>query len=257
MSVDILGTNCDQCVSMVQCCFTSTETIRLVRTGSPGRPPRLSHLFWTLSHVPSLRRALYPFPHVPFPTKSTIPLPSRPFPYEEHYTHYLTSLSYEEHYTSPLTSLSLRRALYPFPHVLSLRRALYPSRPFPTKSAIPLTSFPYEEHYTPPLTSFPPLRALPSCPPGRPPLATVSGEVGLILSAHTDLATLSLPLTRAAESLAMSSGYMTVTPAAFSAGVFSPSVDSFNLVCVLSPLRRSLHTESFEEDYRYGDFGED
>ena len=31
--VDILGTNCDQCVSMVQCCFTSTETIRLVRTG--------------------------------------------------------------------------------------------------------------------------------------------------------------------------------------------------------------------------------
>ena len=41
--VDILGTNCVQCVSMVQCCFTSTETVRLVRTGSPGRPPRLSH----------------------------------------------------------------------------------------------------------------------------------------------------------------------------------------------------------------------
>ena len=35
--VDILGTICDQCVSMVQCCFTSTETIRLVRTGSPDR----------------------------------------------------------------------------------------------------------------------------------------------------------------------------------------------------------------------------
>ena len=33
--VDILGTNCDQCVSVVQCCFTSTETIRLVRTGRP------------------------------------------------------------------------------------------------------------------------------------------------------------------------------------------------------------------------------
>ena len=31
MSVDILGTNCDQCGSMVQCCFTSIETIRLVR----------------------------------------------------------------------------------------------------------------------------------------------------------------------------------------------------------------------------------
>ena len=40
----MLGTNCDQCVSMVQCCFTSTETVRLIRTGSPGRPPRLSHL---------------------------------------------------------------------------------------------------------------------------------------------------------------------------------------------------------------------
>ena len=42
-SVDILGTNCDQCVSMVQYCFTSTKTIKLIRTGSPGRPPRLSH----------------------------------------------------------------------------------------------------------------------------------------------------------------------------------------------------------------------
>ena len=37
--VDILGTNCDQCVCMVQCCFTSTETVRLIRTGSPGRLP--------------------------------------------------------------------------------------------------------------------------------------------------------------------------------------------------------------------------
>ena len=33
--VDILGTNCDQCVYMVQCCFTSTETIRLIRDGVP------------------------------------------------------------------------------------------------------------------------------------------------------------------------------------------------------------------------------
>ena len=31
--VDILGTNCDQCVCMVQCCFTSTETIRLIMDG--------------------------------------------------------------------------------------------------------------------------------------------------------------------------------------------------------------------------------
>ena len=49
MSVDILGTNCDQCRSTVQCCFTSTETVRLIRTGSPGRPPRLSHSSWTLT----------------------------------------------------------------------------------------------------------------------------------------------------------------------------------------------------------------
>ena len=34
MSVDILGTNCDQCRSMVQCCLTSTETVRLIRTES-------------------------------------------------------------------------------------------------------------------------------------------------------------------------------------------------------------------------------
>ena len=47
--VDILGTKCDQCVCMVQRCFTSTETIRLIRTGSPGRPPRLSHSSWTLT----------------------------------------------------------------------------------------------------------------------------------------------------------------------------------------------------------------
>ena len=48
MSVDILGTSCDQCRSMVQYSFTSTETRRLVRTDSPGRPPRLSHSSWTM-----------------------------------------------------------------------------------------------------------------------------------------------------------------------------------------------------------------
>ena len=48
MSVDILGTNCDQCVSMVHCCFASTETVRLIGTESPGRPLRLSHSSWTL-----------------------------------------------------------------------------------------------------------------------------------------------------------------------------------------------------------------
>ena len=28
---------------LVECCFTSTETVRIIRDGSPGRPPRLSH----------------------------------------------------------------------------------------------------------------------------------------------------------------------------------------------------------------------
>ena len=37
MSVDILGTNC----------FTSTETVRLITTESPGLPLRLSHTSWT------------------------------------------------------------------------------------------------------------------------------------------------------------------------------------------------------------------
>ena len=48
MSVDILGTSWDQCQSMVQYSFTSTETRRLVRTDSPGRPSRLSHNSWTM-----------------------------------------------------------------------------------------------------------------------------------------------------------------------------------------------------------------
>ena len=46
--VDILGTNCDQCMCMVQCCFMATETIRLIRTESPGWPPQHSHSSWTL-----------------------------------------------------------------------------------------------------------------------------------------------------------------------------------------------------------------
>ena len=48
MSVDILGTDWDQCRSMVQCSFTSTETRRLIRTDSPGWPPQLSHSSWTM-----------------------------------------------------------------------------------------------------------------------------------------------------------------------------------------------------------------
>ena len=48
MSVDVLETRCDQCRSMLQCCFTSTEAVRLIRTESPGRPPQLSHSSWTM-----------------------------------------------------------------------------------------------------------------------------------------------------------------------------------------------------------------
>ena len=57
MSWDILGTSCDQCRSTMQKIFTSTETRRLVRTDSPGRPPRLSHSSWTMrttSQVPPI-----------------------------------------------------------------------------------------------------------------------------------------------------------------------------------------------------------
>ena len=33
---------------LVECCFTSTETVGVIRDGSPGRPPRLSHISWAL-----------------------------------------------------------------------------------------------------------------------------------------------------------------------------------------------------------------
>ena len=48
MSADILGASWDQCRSMVQYSFTSTETRRLFRTDSPRRPPWLSHSSWTM-----------------------------------------------------------------------------------------------------------------------------------------------------------------------------------------------------------------
>ena len=54
MSADILGTSWDQCRSMVQYSFTSTEARWLVRTDSPGRPPRLSHSSWTMSVSPKV-----------------------------------------------------------------------------------------------------------------------------------------------------------------------------------------------------------
>ena len=59
MSADILGTSCDQYQSMVQYSFMSTETWRLVRTDSPGRPPRLSHSSWTMHFWQNDRDLLY------------------------------------------------------------------------------------------------------------------------------------------------------------------------------------------------------
>ena len=61
MSVDVLETSWDQCRSMVQYSFTSTETRRLVRSDSPGRPPgtlgkdRLSMPVLTPATSPSAR----------------------------------------------------------------------------------------------------------------------------------------------------------------------------------------------------------
>ena len=43
----------------VQCCFTSTEIVRLIRTGIPGRPPRLSHSSWALRESFDLEVLLY------------------------------------------------------------------------------------------------------------------------------------------------------------------------------------------------------
>ena len=51
MSVDILGTDCDQCECMVQCCFTFTETVRLIRTGRGAQDGHLdSHTAPELCH---------------------------------------------------------------------------------------------------------------------------------------------------------------------------------------------------------------
>ena len=48
--VDILGTNCDQRVCMVQCCFTSTKTIRLIRTESSSELTLFGHRLVTFNH---------------------------------------------------------------------------------------------------------------------------------------------------------------------------------------------------------------
>ena len=43
-----LSTPLSSFLSLLKCCFTSTETVGLFGTGSPGRPPRLSHSSWAL-----------------------------------------------------------------------------------------------------------------------------------------------------------------------------------------------------------------
>ena len=48
--VDRLGTNCDQCVSMVQCGFTSRETIRLLRMATSTFTQLLSSVCFVSKH---------------------------------------------------------------------------------------------------------------------------------------------------------------------------------------------------------------
>ena len=48
---------------LLSCCFTSTEAIRLVRDGSPGRLPRLSQSSWTLKLVKSFAWFIKHPPH--------------------------------------------------------------------------------------------------------------------------------------------------------------------------------------------------
>ena len=45
---------------LLQCCFTSTETVGTIRDGEPGCPPRLSHSSWTLSETDQFNVTLRP-----------------------------------------------------------------------------------------------------------------------------------------------------------------------------------------------------
>ena len=60
--------NNNQCWSIVQCCLTSTETVRLIGTESPGRPPRLSHSSWILTEQGGGPEFLFPIPLFPRPS---------------------------------------------------------------------------------------------------------------------------------------------------------------------------------------------
>ena len=53
--VDMLGTNCDQCVSMVQCCFASTETLSLIRTATLTFIQLLNSVLCPVNHYGYIR----------------------------------------------------------------------------------------------------------------------------------------------------------------------------------------------------------
>ena len=78
MSVDILGTSCDQYQSTVQLIFTSTETRRLVRTDSPDillsshTAPELCVVFCAVCGLCSQRQLCIQWPLVPVINKSVI-----------------------------------------------------------------------------------------------------------------------------------------------------------------------------------------
>ena len=42
------GESREEMLFLLKCCFTSTETVRTIRDGSPGRPPRLSLSSWAV-----------------------------------------------------------------------------------------------------------------------------------------------------------------------------------------------------------------
>ena len=119
MSVDILGTNCDQFLSMVQCCFTSTETVRLIRRGNPGWPPRLSHtqllnskrlgpltwLFWAHSTANQNRRCKFKYTDL---SASQVDYVRSPF----FLTYFLECLSFML-FLSPSSNPSICKALNP------------------------------------------------------------------------------------------------------------------------------------------------
>ena len=76
MSSDVGWHIRDQCRSMVQYSFTSTETRRLVRTDCPGRPPRLSHSSWTMIRRWGKRDTIYLLLHCHHKNDSSIKMGS-------------------------------------------------------------------------------------------------------------------------------------------------------------------------------------